>query len=147
MSAKCQPSSSRYKVLCHLEHLASGDGGIAGSASGCGENATTRLRPWNRRGGLGVDSIEPRANLKRPRRFGVTIYFRIEASNQFACELGSLLIRESKRFCQQVLGIHGRWVAGHADGFLHYSVEKQRVEVSAAAHDALNQHIVSLDSI
>jgi len=69
-------------------------------------DATTRLRPWNGRGRTGVDSIEPRANLGRPRRFSVGVYFAFEALNQLASECGSLFVRESKRFYQELLGVH-----------------------------------------
>ena len=74
--------------------------------AGCRVDATTRLRPWNRRGRTGVDSIEPRANLGRPRRFSVGVYFAFETLNQLACECGSLFVRESKSFDQELLGVH-----------------------------------------
>jgi hypothetical protein len=68
-------------------------------------NAATRLRPWNRRGGARVDTFESRANLVRPCRFSVGVHVGVETLNQFASERGSLLIRESKRFDQELLGI------------------------------------------
>jgi hypothetical protein len=74
--------------------------------AGCGVDATTRLRPWNCRGGTGVDSIEPCPNLGRPRRFSVGVYFAFEALNQLASECGSLLVRKPKSFHQELLGIH-----------------------------------------
>ena len=74
--------------------------------AGCRVDATTRLRPGNRRGGTGVDSIEPCANLGRPRRFRVGVYFAFETLNQLARERGSLFVRKSKRFYQELLGIH-----------------------------------------
>jgi len=61
-------------------------------------DATPRLRPWNRRGRTGVDSIEPCANLGRPRRFSVGVYFAFETLNQLASERGSLFVRKSKSF-------------------------------------------------
>jgi len=73
----------------------------------------TRLRPWNCRGGTGVDSIGPRANLGRPRCFGVGVYFVFETLNQLASEGGSLFVRESKSFHQELLGIHTGTLAGH----------------------------------
>jgi hypothetical protein len=73
--------------------------------AGC-MDATTRLRPGNRRGRTGVDSIEPRANLGRPRRFSVGVSFAFETLNQLARERGSLFIRKSKSFYQELLGVH-----------------------------------------
>jgi hypothetical protein len=69
-------------------------------------DATTRFRPWNCRGGTGVDSIEPCPNLGRPRRFSVGVYFALETLNQLASECGSLLLRKAKSFYQELLGIH-----------------------------------------
>jgi len=74
--------------------------------AGCRVDATTRLRPWNCRGGAGVDSIEPCANLGRPRRFSVGVYFAFETLNQLARQRGSLFVRKSKGFYQDLLGIH-----------------------------------------
>src|SRR5438876_9242406 len=74
--------------------------------AGCRVDATSRLRPWNRRGGAGVDSIEAGSNLGRPRRLGVGVYFGVETLNQLSCERGTLFVRESKRFGQELPGIH-----------------------------------------
>lgn len=74
--------------------------------AGCRVDAPTRLRPWNRRGRTGVDSIEPCANLGRPRRFSVGVYFAFETLNQLARERGSFFVRKSKSFYQDLLGIH-----------------------------------------
>jgi hypothetical protein len=70
-------------------------------------DATTRLRPWDCPGGACLDSVEAGSNLGRPRRFSVRIYVRFEALNQFARQRGSLLIRQSERFYQKLLRIHG----------------------------------------
>src|SRR5437867_1582903 len=74
--------------------------------AGCRVDATTRLRPWNCRGRTGINSIEPCANLGRPRRFSVGVYFAFEALNQLASECGSLFVRKSKSFYQELLGVH-----------------------------------------
>jgi hypothetical protein len=74
--------------------------------AGCRVDATTRLRPWNCGGRTGIDSIEPCPNLGRPRRFRVGVYFAFETLNQLASECASLLLRKSKSFHQDLLGIH-----------------------------------------
>ena len=81
------------------------------ATAGCRVDATTRFGPRNGRGGAGVDSIETGANLGRPRRFSVGVYFRFEALNQFAGERSSLRVRKSKRFGQKLLGVHVKRLA------------------------------------
>ena len=88
--------------------------------AGCRVDATTRLRPWNRRGGTGVDSIEACANLGRPRRFSVGVYFAFKTLNQLARECGSLFVRESKSFYQELFGIHTGIVARRIHGGQRY---------------------------
>jgi hypothetical protein len=74
--------------------------------AGCRADATTRLRPWNRRGGARVDSIEPGANLGRPCRFSARVDFAFETLNQLTCECGSLFLRKAKSFEQELFGVH-----------------------------------------
>jgi len=81
--------------------------------AGCRVDATTRLRPWNRRGGTGVDSIEPGANLSRPGGLSVGVYFAFETLNQLTSKGGSLFVRKSKRFDQELLSVHAKTLARH----------------------------------
>jgi hypothetical protein len=81
--------------------------------AGCRVDATTRLRPWNRRGGTSVDSIEPGANLSRPGGLSVGVYFAFETLNQLTSEGGSLFVRKSKRFDQELLSVHTKTLARH----------------------------------
>jgi hypothetical protein len=61
-------------------------------------DAATCFGPSNGRGVPGVDSIETRANLRRPCRFGVRVDFAFETLNQLTSECGSLFVGEPKRF-------------------------------------------------
>src|SRR5260370_42110677 len=81
------------------------------ATAGCRVDATTRFGPWDGRGNAGVDSIETGANLGRPRGFSVGVYFRLKALNQFAGKRSSLLVRESERFGQELLGVHVKRLA------------------------------------
>src|SRR5262249_15573998 len=83
------------------------------ATAGSRVDATTRLRPWNRRGCAGVDSIEPCTNLGGPRRFRVGVYLGLETLNQLASEGGSFFVRESNGFHQVLLGVHTTRVARH----------------------------------
>lgn len=76
----------------------------------CGVDPATRLRRRDRRGGTGVDSIEPSANLGRPRRFSIGVHLAVEAPNQLASEYGPLFLRESESFYQELRRIHARTV-------------------------------------
>ena len=81
------------------------------ATSGCRVDAPTCLRPRNRRGGPRINAFEPRANLSRPRGLRVGVHFGVETLDQLARKRGSLLVRESKRFCQELSAIHSERVA------------------------------------
>jgi hypothetical protein len=81
------------------------------ATSGCRVDAAACLRPRNRRGSPRVNAFEARANLSRPRGLRVGVHFGIETLDQLARKRGSLLVGESKRFCQELPGIHSERVA------------------------------------
>src|SRR5687767_3590632 len=81
------------------------------ATSGCRVDAPTCLRPRNRRGGPRVNAFEPRANFSRPRGLGVGVHFGVETLDQLARKRRSFLVRESKRFCQELCAIHSERVA------------------------------------
>jgi hypothetical protein len=92
-------------------------------------DATTRFRPWNCCGGTGVDSIETCANLGRPRRLSVGVYFAVETLNQLARECGSLFVRKSKSFYQELLGVHTETLARQLLEFsLSFKTTPQRMK-------------------
>jgi hypothetical protein len=77
-------------------------------------DATACLRPGNARGGSRVDAIEPRTNLGGPRRLGVGVHLAFEALNQLAGERGSLFVRQSKCFDEELFGVHIDTLARHS---------------------------------
>lgn len=82
--------------------------------AGCRVDATACIRPGNGRGGSRVDAIEPRTNLGGPRRLGVGVHLAFEALNQLAGERGSLFVRQSKCFDEELFGVHIERLARHS---------------------------------
>jgi hypothetical protein len=74
-------------------------------------DAATRFGPGYRPGGPTVESIESRAYLQGPGRLGVGIDLGFETVNQFASERGSLRVRESKGFRQDLFRVHAEKLA------------------------------------
>jgi hypothetical protein len=77
-------------------------------------DAATGLGPREGRGSPRVDAIKSRTNLCGPRRFGVGVDLAFEALDQLAGERGPLFVRQSKRFDEELFGIHTNTLARHS---------------------------------
>jgi hypothetical protein len=76
------------------------------ATSGSRVNAPPRFSPRHPRRCVRLEAIEPRPNLGRPCGFGAFIDLAIEALDQLPSEPGALLVRQPKRFNQQLSRVH-----------------------------------------
>jgi hypothetical protein len=70
-------------------------------------DSATGLRPRTGLGGASVQLRDARANVGRPGCLSIRIDLDVEALDEFAGQCRPFFRRQSKRLCQQRLGVHG----------------------------------------